>query len=103
MQRVEVESIPVLKADDGILVHDPTNRVELLAWTFSGTFVFTDVVVNEYTELERNQRPQKLLMTWSESDFCKALTSLDASSGTGPDLLPSLMLKNCANELSLKI
>ena len=103
MRRAKVESFPALRADDGSWVHDPLDKAELLAGTFNGKNVLPDIAMNEYTELERSQRTQKMMKTWSEKDACKVLTLLDEFSGTGPDLLPSRMLNICAKELAVPV
>ena len=103
MQRTKIESIPALKADDGSWVHNPAGKAELLAGTFNGKNVLPELVENEYTELQRNRTSQRIKGNWTESDVCKVLLALDESSGTGPDLLPSKILKYCAQELAVPV
>jgi hypothetical protein len=103
MQRTRVEGIPALRADDGSWARDAACKAELLAGTFNGKNVLPTVVQNEYTKLQRNRLTRKMRKTWSEHEVCKVLNSLDENSGTGPDLLPSRILRNCARELALPV
>ena len=89
MQRTKVQNMPALKADNGSWMHESAHKAELLANTFNGKNVLPELSENEYTELPRSEHSQNLRNVWSESGAGKVLASLDESSGTGPDLLPS--------------
>ena len=99
MQRTKIDSIPALRSDDGCWAHGPSGKAQLLAETFNGKNVLPESSENAYTELQRDQL-QKTIKVLSERDAYKVLASLDEHSGTGPDLLPSRILKNCAKELA---
>lgn len=103
MQRTKVQNMPALKADNGSWMHESAHKAELLANTFNGKNVLPELSENEYTELPRSEHSQNLRNVWSESSAGKVLASLDESSGTGPDLLPSKILKYCAKELAFPV
>jgi hypothetical protein len=96
-----VSSIPALRTVDGTWILESRDKANLFAITFSTKYKLADAELNEYTELEGSffseQRP---ISPISEEEAAAALSSLCEESGTGPDLLPTRILKQCAEQLA---
>jgi hypothetical protein len=102
-QCAKVQSIPALKCTDGGWVHEPADKADLLAITFGSKNVLPQLVTNDYTDLGPKARGQKELSLLTVEVVIKTLAALDERSGTGPDLLPARILKNCAEQLAYPI
>ena len=102
-QKAKVQSIPALKSEEGVWVHAPTTKADLLARTFSSKNILPERVANEYTDLEGTAFQQKKLRTLQLGEAAKTMEALDEQSGTGPDLLPARILKHCAAQLAYPI
>lgn len=96
-----VSSIPALRQDDGKWLHNAKDKANLFASTLSRKFKMADAESNEYTMLDnilhRGQGPLKAFAT---KDAENILGALREDSGTGPDRLPSRILRVCAKELA---
>jgi len=99
-QKAKHENIPALRCDGGEWVHEPSGKANLLAKCFSSKNVLPEVLVNEYTDLERIPLMQKAPALLTLRQASATLADLDEQSGTGPDLLPARLLKYCANQLA---
>ena len=99
-QRTKLQSIPALKDSSGKWSYEPLGKAELLAETLSGKNVLPAQENNEYSDIELMPHRQKGLRQLTLDDAIRTLTELDAQSGTGPDLLPSRILKVCASQLA---
>ena len=102
-QRAKIQSIPAMKSDEGSWVHEPSGKADLLAGTFSGKNVLPEVRTNEYTKLEPTIGRQRVIRQLTVREAAATLAALDEHSGTGPDLLPSRILKHCAQELAYPV
>ena len=56
--------------------------------------------MNVYSTIHTHTCRQQVKQMRSVHDARKTLEALDVNSGTGPDLLPALILQYCAKELS---
>ena len=102
MQRKgNVSSVPALKDEKNQWVLDAKCKADLFVNTFSKKFVLRGAEINEYTAL--GKPPHKVQTRYAalqEKDAEKVTNELCADSGTGPDLLPARILKNCAAALA---
>ena len=99
-QRARVQGIPALKETDGSWRYDAKGKADLLAESLRDKSTLPEKVSNEYSPVERclvNQRtPKEIPVKLALS----ILSDLDEHSGTGPDLLPSRILKECCEQLA---
>ncbi len=98
------ENIPPLKRSDGSWAKSSEEKAAELAKTFKSKSALPTVEENEYTALGppcTAQMPSFLRLR--TRTVRKILRELDEFSGTGPDLLPTRILKKCAVELSLPV
>ena len=72
----------------------------MFADTFSSKFVLPVAEVNEYTALEECTEPTERWRRPTEEEAVKELEKLDGESATGPDLVPTRALKECAKVLA---
>jgi hypothetical protein len=100
-QRGKTCSIPPLKAKDGQWCKDPKSKADLLAESFKTKGTLADKEINHYSDIEPEvYQCQSELNDPTEEHAEQCLTSLRSDSGTGPDDLPTRILKNCARELA---
>ena len=94
-------NIPPLLCSDGAWALTPTSKADLLAKTFQDKFIVADGMEDDVPIINGVFESGFLLVRsrWT----LKILSNLDESSSTGPDGLPSQVLKYCARELALPI
>ena len=95
-----VSSIPALRAPDGSWVKDPAGKATLFAKTFAAKQALPAPVVTEYTPLLQAPDLQVELEGLSVENVEQVLASLREDSATGPDQLPTRVLKKCAHILA---
>ena len=91
-------SIPALKKTDGTWVRNGQDKADLLAQTLSAKYTLAVQVKNEYTELAEES------LTWAtdrESVLTvkaagQVMSGLREDSATGPDKVPTRIIKQCA-------
>ena len=94
-------SIPALRAADGEWVFESQAKTNVFAQSFSSKFVLAEEVQNVYSELETAPTKQRELhRSVTEKSAEDQLAGLRDDSGTGPDLLPARILKQCASALA---
>ena len=82
-------------------MHEPKDKASPLAKTFNAKNVLEPVVENKYTTIETVAKQQKHVRgRLIETDAVKIIETLRSDSGTGPDMLPSRVLKMCAKILA---
>ena len=96
------ENIPPLKSSNG-WAKKPQEKATLLSQTFSDKAKLPDPVDNEFTPVLRSSEELAGFMRIRVRTVRKILKGLDESSGTGPDLLPAVILRRCAKVLALPI
>ena len=95
-------SVPALKHADGTWATTPTSKANLLATTFAAKYTSPTEATNQYTEVEQ----QSGAVEWrlpEESHAKETLENLRENSATGPDLIPTRILKRFAAELSVPL
>ena len=96
-----ISSIPALKNDENAWILDAAGKADLFAKTFPAKSSLCEGEVNHFSSIDVSPcREQKPLSAVTREDAVKILECLREDSGTGPDLLPSRILKMCAEELT---
>jgi hypothetical protein len=103
-RKTTVSSIPALRDPTNTWVLEAKYKADLFVSTFSSKYKMADAEENDYTEIEGSGfGSQKRPAAVTVHDAEKVLAALREESGTGPDLLPSRILKYCAKELALPV
>ena len=103
-RRGGAEAIPPLLRTDDSWAMTAKEKADEFATVFRDKAVLGDEEVNEYTPLsEHNGASQRGFLRLRVRTVKRLLKRLDASSGTGPDLLPARLLKECFEELALPV
>ena len=101
MQRKGVVSnIPALKGSDNQWVLQARDKANLFSEAFSAKYGLSIEGHNDYTDLAHHGSVQRGLKQLQQKDAEVVLSKLREDSGTGPDLLPARILKNCATALA---
>ena len=93
-------SIPALKTDSGEWTTDAFCKVELLSETFANKCKIDRPETNEFTEIPPSGHCQIDSADIAETDGMKVLAALKIDSSTGPDAMPTRVLRECAKELA---
>ena len=96
------ENIPPLHAN-GTWAKRPCEKATLLAETFAAKARLPEPAENKYSPVTSSAASLRGFLRIRPRDARKVLRDLDEASGTGPDLLPALILKKCAGELCLPV
>jgi hypothetical protein len=97
----KISSILALKDPAQGCILDAAGKAELFAKTFADQCHLCDGEDNYFSEIHgHGYREQKLLAQVTDEAAVKMLCGLKEDSGSGPDLLPSRLLKLCAKELA---
>ena len=96
------ENIPPLRCGDE-WAKDPVAKATLLAETFASKARLPDTATNAFSGIESADTALNGFLRLRVRSVLKILKALDEDSGTGPDLLPALILRRCADELALPI
>ena len=100
-QRGKLCSIPALRKPTGEWCRNAKAKADHLAETFKMKCSMKQAVRNHYANIEApSYKGQNSIAEPSEQMAEHFLESLRADSGTGPDLVPARILKECANVLS---
>ena len=105
-KKTGTQGVPALKKPGGEWLRHAQDKAEHFADTFEGKFVLPAAVTNLYSEVR--QETLELLpptLDWNllYSAVLEALKNLREDSATGPDLLPTRLLKTCAEELATPV
>lgn len=95
-------NIPPLESDN-VWAITPDEKAALLASTFAQKSVLPAAEVNDFTPISESRSHLRCFLRLRFRMVHKVLRSLDETSGTGPDLLPSKILKRCAKQLALPV
>ena len=96
-------SIPALKDPDGTWAMGAADKAELFKKTFAAKQYLPVAVVNEYSALLQGPCRQEALGSVTAERVKEVLEALRVDSATGPDLLPTRVLKQCADALALQL
>jgi hypothetical protein len=103
-QKGTTSNIPALKNEAGDWLLEPKQKADLFANTLDAKYVLPAEHSNEYSVLAVSPyRMQDELSTLKQGDCEEVLLGLRVDSGTGPDLLPTRILKTCGTELALPV
>ena len=94
-------SIPALKLFDGNWALTPTEKAEELSRSFEAKVRLPEAVVNEFTVVEKGSSEMSSCCLLRVRSAKQTLIQLSETSATGPDLLPSIILKQCAAALAI--
>ena len=98
-------SIPALKNPENVWLRDSQGKADLLASTLCTKYKLPNVVETDYTAIPQEQvswlidRSQVLTVDAA----CKVMQSLREDSATGPDLVPTRIIKKCAYALAVPV
>ena len=96
-----VSSVPALKDPDNHWILHAKEKADLFAHTFLKKCALSAEVCNEYTHIPQSTfRAQTKIKSLTEKNAQEVMDNLRIDSGTGPDLLPARILKNCAEALA---
>jgi hypothetical protein len=100
-QKSRTCSIPALKKANGQWCQDAKSKADHLAATFKSKFSLCERLENNYSEINVPfYRRQAAIEEVTEERAERVLKGLRSDSSTGPDGLPSRVLKECAKELA---
>ena len=100
--KTKVSSIPALKKPDGEWEFDPQGKAEMLADTFTKKYGLAELHDNKYSTLENtsNNREEFDVRLLQLEDTIAVLDSLREDSATGPDMLPTRILRRMSSVLA---
>ena len=106
----QTSSIPPLKkiastssTQSGTWVLDSQGKADLFAEVLSNKYVLCDPIVNEYSPIHDIEAKQSGFLPIRKRCVQKILQALSEDSGSGPDKIPTKVLKRCAVALALPI
>ena len=100
-QKSQQCSIPALKRPTGEWCIDAKSKADHLADTLKSKFKLSSRGTNHYSEVENSPyRAQVEIAAVTEDRAEKVLLDLRSDSATGPDQLPSRIIKECAKQLA---
>ena len=93
-------NIPALKDTGGNWVTTARGKADLFVETFSAKYILHAAEENEYSFLAEATAVRGGWSLPTEEQAKEVLKALRADSATGPDLVPTRLLKECADELA---
>ena len=96
----KTSNIPALKSDSGSWVFEPTAKANLFAEKFAAKYSLITEEQNVYSYISQNTPVQLKEPVPTEEVAAKILRGLQEDSATGPDMLPTRMLRECADVLA---
>ena len=97
--QAKVQNIPALKSDVGVWVYESAGKTDLLEQIFSSKCFLPELVIHEYSDLERNPSTQKSFTLPTLGHVQAIIGALDEKSGTGPVFLPARISRHCRKSL----
>ena len=98
-------SIPALKNSHSQWVRDSQGKADLLANTLCSKLKLPQATANEYAEISQQQVDwlHDRAKTITIDAACKVMQALREDSATGPDLVPTRIIKKCAAALAIPV
>ena len=100
MKAQKVCSVPALKSEEGEWVRDAKGKADLLADTFARKNLMREAEENQFSGVQRRAVTMRSTDMPTEGGARHVLQHLDPSSATGPDELPTKILRECAECLA---
>ena len=100
--RQKTSSIPALRSR-GEWITDAQGKADCFVDTFSRKNIMCELEENEYSEIPIELQTADDVQVPDIDEAVRILQALDESSGTGPDLVPTKILKTCAVSLAYPI
>ena len=105
LQKQKCSSIPALKQEDGTWTRDSKGKADVLATTLSSKYTLAERQSGEYSTIQDERLNWlldrgKVLHPAAARDIMKALRE---DSATGPDMVPTRMIKRCADALAVPV
>ena len=102
-KKAKVTHAPALKDEEGNWYRASQVKADLFADTFEAKYKLNEEKENEYTELHALHFDTDDWDLGTQEEVEKTLAALREDSATGPDGLPTRLLKNCAKELAKRV
>ena len=99
-KKASVSHAPALKDEEGKWYRKPKEKADLFANAFSAKYKLNSEKENEYTALLALDLDTTDWNLGTQDEVEKTLAALREDSATGPDGLPTRLLKTCAVELA---
>ena len=96
----KTSNIPALKSESGAWIIEPKAKAKLFAEKFSSKYTLIAREQNQYSEIVNTEHVQTIEPVPHEQQAAKVLRGLKEDSATGPDLLPTKILRECADVLA---
>ena len=102
MRGGQSSSILPLRSNTGEWILHAEQKANLFAKAFSSKIGLPELVTNAYTDvIDKSTGATSGLLPLRPRHALRFLKGLREDSGTGPDLLPTMILKRCAKTLAL--
>jgi hypothetical protein len=103
-KKTRVGSIPALRDEGSEWLFSAKAKADRLASVFASKYALPPAVANEYCTIDvPTWKKQVALPRVTSKRVEEVLEALDENSGTGPDLLPSRMLRQSAKALAVPV
>jgi hypothetical protein len=101
-QKGKVCSVPALRKATGEWCRDAKSKADHLADTLKSKYTLPEKVTNYYTDLEAPlyERQEDVIERVKEENAATVLSNLRSDSATGPDEIPTRILRECAKVLA---
>ena len=99
-KKTSATCIPALKTSTGSWVMDPVGRANHFCEVFAKKSKLITEEKGAFSSLEVTGCMQCALVTPDEDRACRQLKDLNEGSATGPDLVPTKVLRTCASALA---
>ena len=99
-KKAAVTHAPALKDETGKWYRAAKEKADLFANSLKANYTLNEEKENEYTELLPSHWGTTDWSLRTQEEVEKTLATLRVDSSTGPDGLPTRLLKNCAKELA---
>ena len=93
-------NVPALRNSEGAWVTTAKGKADLFAKTFGDKYTLEAAEANRYTELAEDTSEVGNWLLPSKEDAKEVLKAVKEESATGPDSVPTRVLKVCAEELA---
>ena len=96
----KTSNIPALKSETGTWIFEPEAKAKLFAEKFAAKYTLIPEEHNRYSDIIKNAHVQLSEPVPPEDKAAKILRGMKEDSATGPDMLPTKILRECADVLA---